>query len=259
MTGKDEVKTVELEGVCYDNEEVVQLIRRLPLASGFNTTIRVFTGLGGGSIVPIKLEVIGQESVQVPAGTFECYKVKINPMDQVFYYSIDEHRTMVKFDANGITAELTKVNVRKAEDIAKQWESAFDFPLGSAGGGVPTVEAQNDQPPQNQAKLMMLSAVMLKKIPSAANWCEALNASGAKWPSIPTNTVFALNAQVAGREVKSLPADTVVFFETAARGWNRSGGAELLAKKTSGVAVAFADGRALLVDPAECDKLRWAP
>ena len=34
MIGQDEVKQIALSGVVYDNEEVAQLIRRLPLASG---------------------------------------------------------------------------------------------------------------------------------------------------------------------------------------------------------------------------------
>jgi hypothetical protein len=50
-----------------------------------------------------------------------------------------------------------------------------------------------------------------------------------------------------------------VFFETKTHGWNQAGGPEMLAKKPSGVAVAFADGRALLVDPAETARLRWEP
>lgn len=124
---------------------------------------------------------------------------------------------------------------------------------------MPTVQDQNSQPTQNQAKLLILTTAKLRQIPAAANWCEALNKSGARFPDVPTNTLFALNAQVAGRALTNLPPDTVVFFETASRGWNQAGGPELLAKKTTGVAVAFADGRALLVDPAESGKLRWNP
>ena len=78
-------------------------------------------------------------------------------------------------------------------------------------------------------------------------------------PPIPTNTVFALNAQVAGRTLASLPTDTVVFFETSKSGWNQSGGAELITTKSIGAAVAFADGRALVVDAAEVGNLRWSP
>ena len=259
MKGKDEVKTVDLEGVCYDNEEVIQLIRRLPLATNYSTTLRVFTSLGGGNIIPFKAEVTALETVTVPAGTFECYKIKLSIVNQTFWYSTDEHRYLVKFEAGGVIAELTGVEQRKASELAEQTDAEFDFPLDTAGGGVPTVQDQNSQPTQNQAKLLILTTAKLGQIPAATNWCEALNKSGARFPDVPTNTLFALNAQVAGRALTNLPPDTVVFFETASRGWNQAGGPELLAKKTTGVAVAFADGRALLVDPAESGKLRWKP
>jgi hypothetical protein len=253
----DGVKTYELDGVCYDNEEVVQLIRRLPLAVNYNTTLRVFTSLGGGNTVPIKLEVNAIEKITVPAGTFECFRIKLSPVNQTFWYSTDEHRYLVKFDAGVIVAELTGVETRPAGQVLS--DSDFDFTLGEAGGGVPTIRPLDSQPPQNQAKLLILAAFKLPQLPAATDWCDALKRSGFGGPTLATNTLFAMNAQVAGRKLMSLPTDTVVFFETATAGWNLSGGAELLAKKTSGVAVAFADGRALLVDPVEAGKLRWAP
>jgi hypothetical protein len=112
---------------------------------------------------------------------------------------------------------------------------------------------------QVQAKTLVFSAVALRKVPEAANWCETLNANGKLWPTTPSNTVFALNSGVAGRALRTLPGDTVVFFETSKPGWNQAGGAELLAKRDRGVAVALADGRALFVDPRETTGLRWAP
>jgi hypothetical protein len=56
-----------------------------------------------------------------------------------------------------------------------------------------------------------------------------------------------------------MSGDTVVFFETSNTAWNQAGGPELLAKKPEGVAVAFADGRALVVPANEVAKLRWKP
>lgn len=149
MAGKDEVKTIDLEGVFYDNEEVAQLMRRLPLATNYTTTLRIFTSLGGGSTVPIKLDVKAVEPVKVPAGTYDCFKVELGLVNQTFWYSTDEHRYLVKFDAGAVIAELTGVGQRKAGETAGQADADFDFPLGAAGGGVPTVEGQNSQPLQN--------------------------------------------------------------------------------------------------------------
>ena len=69
---------IDLTGVVYDNEEVVQLMRRLPLAADYKTTLHIFTGLGGGNIIPLEAKVTGQEKVEVPAGTFDCYKVELS-------------------------------------------------------------------------------------------------------------------------------------------------------------------------------------
>jgi RNA polymerase sigma factor (sigma-70 family) len=113
---------------------------------------------------------------------------------------------------------------------------------------------------QIEAKTLILCAMAHRQIPDAVNWCEALNSGGRLWPVTPTNTIFALNSQMAGRSFsRGMRGDTVLFFETSTPGWNQAGGSELLAKKTEGVAVGFLDGRALIVSPAEAAQLHWTP
>jgi len=260
LSGQSEAKTIELNSLCYDNEQVIQLMRRLPWATNFSTTLQVFTGLGGGNIIPINASVAKLETVSVPAGTFECFKVTLNLVNQTFWYSTDAHRYLVKLEGGGITAELRQIESGPASDFLKEGDAIFDFPLGDkAGGGVPTIQPAKAQPLQNQAKLLMLAAATEPKFPAAADWCDMLNAGSSRQPAVPTNTVFALNAQVAGLDRSAVSASTVVFFETGTPGWNQSGGVGLLARKPAGIAVAFADGRALLVSPDEVAALRWAP
>ena len=113
---------------------------------------------------------------------------------------------------------------------------------------------------QIQAKTLIMTAMLQKRIPDAANWCDTLNAGNRLWPAMPTNTVFALNSRMAGHPyVRGIRGDTVVFFEAASPGWNQAGGPELLAEKAQGVAMAFADGRALIVPSSEVARLRWEP
>lgn len=128
-------------------------------------------------------------------------------------------------------------------------------------GPIAKVRKVNAQLPgaQVQAKTFIYSSHMLGRIPDATNWCEALNPIGKFWRFTPSNTVFAINSQAAGRAFADLPGDMVVFFETSGLGWNQAGGSELLAKKSEGAAVAFADGRALIVAPGETASLRWGP
>jgi len=104
---------------------------------------------------------------------------------------------------------------------------------------------------------------------------------------------YAMNKNIAGRSLASLPADLVVLFETdygknpagrdallkdracyqiANHGrpdtevyslrWNQTGGPELLTTENhegKGCNVAFADGRVQFVKSADLDNLKWKP
>jgi hypothetical protein len=129
LVGKDKPITVELAGLVYDNEEAIQLLRRLPLATNYSTSIRIFTSLGGGNIIPTKITVPALETVVVPAGSFECYKVELSlagmSLKQAFWYSSDAHRYLVKFEANGVAAELTSINQHQPGEAVKYKDETF--------------------------------------------------------------------------------------------------------------------------------------
>ena len=129
LKGK-EPKKVEFEGVMYDNEEAIQMFRRLPLTTNYSTTVRVLTTLGGGTIVPVKLEVVGIEKVEVPLGSFECYKCELS-IKQTFWYSTDPHHYLVKFEAGGAIVELTQINHRNMSEplVWKDPSSKFQITL----------------------------------------------------------------------------------------------------------------------------------
>lgn len=124
-----EPKKVDLNGVVYDNEEAVQLIRRLPLASDYQTTLRIFTGLGGGNIISLGVKVVGEEKVETPAGTFDSYKVELSPVGQTFWWSTDEHHYLVKFEAGGVIAELSQVSQHKAGEPVQYRDAKYGFSL----------------------------------------------------------------------------------------------------------------------------------
>ena len=106
--GKDKPFTIAFEPPVFDNEECVELFRRLPLAVGYKTTLTVITSLGGSQI-KIPISVPATESITVPAGTFECYKLELGLVNQTFWISNDEHRYVVRFAAGGVSADLAKV------------------------------------------------------------------------------------------------------------------------------------------------------
>jgi len=55
-------------------------ITTLPLASGYETTLRTFA-IATRTVRPMLLTVIGKETVTVPAGTFEAFKIELKPLD----------------------------------------------------------------------------------------------------------------------------------------------------------------------------------
>jgi len=130
-TGKDEVREIDLGGVVYDNEEVIQLMRRLPLVSDYKTTLRIFTGLGGGNVMTVEAKVTGQEKVEVPAGSFDCFKVELSTIRQTFWYSTDAHHYLVKFEAGGVIAGLAAVTQHKAGEPLHYQDPAFGFSLAA--------------------------------------------------------------------------------------------------------------------------------
>jgi hypothetical protein len=107
--GKETPTKINFNGIVYDNEEVVQLIRRFPLETNYSTTVHLISTLANGAKIPLKIEVAGIEKLEVPAGTFECYKVELS-VRQTFWYSTDPHHYVVKFEANGIIAELAAIS-----------------------------------------------------------------------------------------------------------------------------------------------------
>ena len=77
---------------------------------------------------------------------------------------------------------------------------------------------------QQQAKYLFLSLMTLPRVPAASNWCDALDATSKKWPGVPASPNFAMNINVAGRAVRSLPPDTVILSDGHIRkepGWRK--------------------------------------
>lgn len=112
--GQTGTTTIKTDGPVIDNEEAMDLIRRLPLADGYKTSATVFSTLGGGC-VPIGLEVKGIENVTVPAGNFQCFKIALS-VGQNFWYSTDAHRYLVQFEAGPIMAKLDSITQRGVND-----------------------------------------------------------------------------------------------------------------------------------------------
>jgi hypothetical protein len=78
MNGKDTPIAVDLGGSLFaDGPGAPQVIACLPLADGYSTTYRN-VDLQKQKVKLMQLKVAGSESVTVPAGTFDAYKVEIS-------------------------------------------------------------------------------------------------------------------------------------------------------------------------------------
>jgi dienelactone hydrolase len=80
MNGNDRPISADLGGALFAEVGGPQSLAQLPLADGYTTTFRNFD-LQKQKVKLMSLKVAGSESVTVPAGTFDTYKVELTPAD----------------------------------------------------------------------------------------------------------------------------------------------------------------------------------
>jgi hypothetical protein len=99
MNGKDQPISVDLGGPLFaDAAGAKQSISCLPLEKGFSATYRNFDVLKQ-KVKLMQLNVSGVESVTVPAGTFDAYKVDITSADggddkETLWIAKDSHKAV---------------------------------------------------------------------------------------------------------------------------------------------------------------------
>ena len=147
--GKSQPDMVTVEGAVYDNEEVVHMMRRLPLQIGYKTMLPVLSTVGGGPVFSVGLDVPGKETVVVPAGTFDCYKVHLSMVNQTFWFSADTHRYLVKFEAGPVTAELTSIAQRNPSQVVPFCDDELGISFTAPANWV-IWRARNGQPAKQE-------------------------------------------------------------------------------------------------------------
>ncbi len=116
MNGKDTPISADLGGPLFAETGSAQCIAVLPLADGYTTTFRNFD-LQKQKVKLIALKVEGSESVTVPAGTFDAYKVHLSSADggsedETVWVARDTHKAvkvsavMAEMGGAKLTAEL---------------------------------------------------------------------------------------------------------------------------------------------------------
>jgi dipeptidyl aminopeptidase/acylaminoacyl peptidase len=119
MGGQERPIAGSLDGSLFaDGPGAGQVIAALPLAEGFTTTFRNFDAMTQKAKVQ-QLKVIGSETVTVPAGKFDSYKVEITSADggadkKTVWVAKDSHKVvkasavMASMGGATMTAELSE-------------------------------------------------------------------------------------------------------------------------------------------------------
>jgi hypothetical protein len=117
--GQDRPIAVDLGGALFaDGAGTYEVIGALPLAAGYGVGFRNFD-VQKQKVQLKQLKVVGTESVTVPAGTFDAFKVEVtsadNDADKTTVWIARDSRKVLKISAvltqlNGaiLTSELTQ-------------------------------------------------------------------------------------------------------------------------------------------------------
>ena len=107
-------KLFNVDGIVYDNEQVLCMLRLLPLSENYSCSFSIFP-VQSGVITESKVKVLAKEAVKVPAGEFNCYKISlacwinnIKALEHYVWISDDQYRNIVKYDSTSAEMVLSK-------------------------------------------------------------------------------------------------------------------------------------------------------
>ena len=108
-SGGDERKIpVRLKENSYDNDSSLYLWRTIDFQEGYEAAYRTVV-TGGGVLQVVRLKVTGKESVTVPAGTFQAWRLEIRAADrkQIAWFADTPQRPLVQYDNSRQLFQLT--------------------------------------------------------------------------------------------------------------------------------------------------------
>jgi hypothetical protein len=104
----EKTTTVTYDAPAYSNDQMFFAFRQLPLAVGYKATIPLRVTFTGGNGVDLTVDVSKKEIIETPSGTFECFKLETNIL-QTFWIADVPQRYLVRFEAQGVIADLTSI------------------------------------------------------------------------------------------------------------------------------------------------------
>lgn len=158
--GKEITRTIKRDGIAFDNEQALYVIRRLPLEMGYQAEFPVFA-VQGGVLVTCRIEVVATEQITTEKGPVFCNKLKlavfiggVKALEHQLWFSADEHKYLVKYDSGSAIMMLKDVQVRdeKAGDF-RYTDPKFGYQLWlPAGWSIGTANS-----PQNRQGWALLA------------------------------------------------------------------------------------------------------
>jgi hypothetical protein len=107
----DKATTANYPAGAWDNDQLLESVRALPLAEGYSRSVTVFAG--APTPINVTIKVAGREKIDVPAGTYSAYKVSLNFGSGTHYawYDVNKPYPMIRYENTtaGETYVLTKV------------------------------------------------------------------------------------------------------------------------------------------------------
>jgi hypothetical protein len=132
LYGKDP-RTVTLDGLVYDSGELVGVLRRLPLANGYKTTLLVLASTAP-IVQKMPVAVTGEEDVKTPAGQYRAYRVEVNG-SSTYWISTDRSRYLVKFEQGAMmSSELLAIRRAGQTSVYTNNQPGFGFSLNVPAG-----------------------------------------------------------------------------------------------------------------------------
>jgi Protein of unknown function (DUF3108) len=151
VNGKDP-KTVKLDGPVFDVNELVGVLRRLPLTTGYKSSLQLLAS-PNPNVTWTSVEVAGEEDVKTPAGQFHAYRVEVNAT-ATYWISNDEHRYLVKFEQGAMmTSELLAI-LRADDHLGVYRNGELGFSLSVPAGW--TVEETSIGPVSKDKRMVQL-------------------------------------------------------------------------------------------------------
>ncbi len=168
--GQAAPREVQVPGPIFDNEQVIFLMRRLPLAKGYKAEFPIMSILSGASSLECRIRVMGREQVDIASEAHDCWKIRIQvyagamkAVEQTTWFTVDGH-VPVKFVTDQMDMELAEHTgtAQKAMEL-KEHDAVLNLPEGWFGYELPAMGNSSEivrlMPPEMKLEGMLLKTM----------------------------------------------------------------------------------------------------